>query len=169
MSNKFIGISGTVRALFTAIVSSAGVADANKIVQTDGSGKLDATLMPAGIGAATESMVAFEALAAGDFVNIYLNTGVRNARKADASNGRVAHGFVTASVASSASATVILQGTNTALTGLTIGSRYFLSPSAAGTATLTSPTASGHTIQVLGTAVTATSINFEYDDGIAIQ
>lgn len=169
MSNKFIGISGTVRALFTAIATSAGVGDANKIVQTDGSGKLDATLMPAGIGAATESMVEFEALAAGDFVNIFLNSSVRNARKADASNGRQAHGFVTSSVASSGTATVILQGTNTALTGLTIGSRYFLSPSAAGTGTLTSPSSSGHKIQVLGIAVTATSINFEYDDGVVIQ
>jgi hypothetical protein len=169
MSNKFIGISGTVKALFTAIVSSSGVGDANKIVQTDGSGKLDATLMPSGIGAATESMVAFEALAAGDFVNIFLNASVRNARKADASNGRLAHGYVTTSVASSGNATVILQGTNTALTGLTVGSRYFLSASGAGTATLTSPIATGHTIQVLGTAVSATSINFEFDDGVVIQ
>jgi hypothetical protein len=169
MSNKFIGISGTVRALYTAIVSSAGVGDANKIVQTDGSGKLDATLMPSGIGAPTESMVAFEALAAGDFVNIFLNAAVRNARKADASNGRQAHGYVTSSVASSGTATVILQGANTALTGLTIGSRYFLSPSAAGTVTLTAPSSAGHTIQVLGVAITATSINFEFDDGIVIQ
>jgi hypothetical protein len=169
MSNQFIGILGGVRALFTAIASSAGVGDANKIIQTGSDGKLDATLMPSGIGAATESMVAFEALAAGDFVNIYLNSSVRNARKADASNGRLAHGFVTSSVASSGTATVILQGTNTALTGLTIGSRYFLSASGAGTATLTAPTASGQSVQCLGIAISDSSINFEYDDGVLIQ
>jgi hypothetical protein len=169
MSNKFIGISGGIRILFTAIFSSTGVGDANKIVQTDSSGKLDSTLMPPGIGAATESMIAFEALSAGDFVNIYLNSTVRNARKADASNGRIAHGYVTSSVTVGNNATVILQGTNTALTGLTIGNRYYLSATTPGVATTTAPIVSGNIIQFLGVAVTTTSINYENDDGIVIQ
>lgn len=167
--NKFISISSGVRALYSALTTSTGVPDANKIVSTGADGKLDSTLMPSGIGAATESMVAFESLAAGDFINIYLNTGVRNARKADASNGRLAMGYVTSAVSASGTATVILQGTNTALTGLTVGSRYYLSGTTAGTASLTAPSTSGQTIQYLGIAVSATSLNFENDDGILIQ
>jgi hypothetical protein len=168
-TNKFLGLVSGVRTLFTAIASSAGVADANKIIATDSTGKIDSTLMPAGIGAATESMVASEALTAGDFVNIWLDTGTRKARKADASNGRAANGFVTANVALNANATVILQGANTSLTGLTVGSRYFLSATTPGGSTLTAPTTSSHIIQELGIAVSATSINFEYDSVTTIQ
>lgn len=168
-NNKFITLLSGIRTLVTAISASVGVADANKIVSTGSDGKLDSTLMPAGIGAATESMIASEALAAGDFINIWLDTGTRKARKADASNGRAAMGFVINSVVTNANATITLQGTNTALTGLTIAGKYFLSATTAGGITTTAPSASGQILQSLGFAVSATSVNFEYDDPINIQ
>jgi hypothetical protein len=161
-TNRFLGLVSGVTTWFTAINNSAGVADANKIISTGNDGKLDPSLMPAGIGAATEVMVASETLVAGDFVNIWLDTGVRKARKADNSNtGRNADGFVLNAVAANANATVTLQGVNTGLSGLTIGTRYFLG-TAGGVAT-TSPTASGSFIQPLGKAVSATGLNFESD------
>lgn len=168
-NNKFITLLSGIRTLVTAISASVGVADANKIVATGSDGKLDSTLMPAGIGAATENMIASEALAAGDFINIWLDAGTRKARKADASNGRAAMGFVMNSVAANANATVTLQGTNTALTGLTVAARYYLSATIAGSLTTTSPNTSGQISQSLGFAVSTTSINFEYDDPISIQ
>lgn len=162
-TNKFIGLVNGVRTLFTAIAASTGVSDANKILATDATGKIDSSFMPAGIGAATEIMIASEALTAGDFVNIWLDTGVRKARKADASNGRFANGFVLTNVALNANATVTLQGTNTQITGLTIASRYFLSANQPGGFTTASPSTTGQIIQELGIAVSATAINFEYD------
>jgi hypothetical protein len=57
----------------------------------------------------------------------------------------------------------------TSLTGLTIGSRYFLSATVPGGATLTAPSVSGNDIQELGVAVSATAINFEYNSPIRIQ
>lgn len=168
-TNRFLGLANGVRTLFTAITTSTGVSDAGKILATDANGRIDSSFMPAGIGSATETMVASESLTAGDFVNIWLDTGTRKARKADASNGRAANGFVTANVALNANATVILQGANTSLTGLTIGSRYFLSASTPGGSTVTAPTTSSHIIQELGIAVSATSINFEYDSVTTIQ
>jgi hypothetical protein len=168
-TNKFLGLVNGVRTWFTAITTSTGVSDANKILATDANGKLDSSFMPAGIGAATEIMIASEALTAGDFVNIWLDTGTRKARKADASNARIAQGFVTANVALNANATVILQGTNTSLTGLTIGSRYFLSSTTPGGNSAIPPTATTHIIQELGVAVSATSINFEYDSATVIS
>jgi hypothetical protein len=166
-TNRFLGLVNGITTWFTAITNSSGVADAGKILATDSSGKIDQSFMPAGIGAATEVMVASEALVAGDFVNIWLDMGTRKARKADSSNSdRVANGFVLNAVSANANATVILQGVNTALSGLTVGTKYFLGTS--GTATTTAPTASGSSIQSLGFAVSATGINFEFNDQINI-
>ncbi|AND75658.1 hypothetical protein [Nostoc phage A1] len=165
-SNKFIGILNGIQTLFTAIASSSGVGDASKIIMTDSSGKIDSTLMPSGIGAATKSILASEALVAGDFVNIFNNAGTLNVRKADNSNNRPANGFVLSAFSSAANATVYLQGENTGRTGLTPGSIYFLGT--AGGVTTTAPTASGTIIQQLGYSTGATSINFEYNDSISI-
>lgn len=159
-SNKFVTIINGVRTLVTAIATSAGVGDANKIVATGADGRLSSTLLPVGIGADTFSAPTTEALAAGNFVNVYDNAGTANVRKADASNGRDANGFVLEAVANAANATVYRMGTNTQLTSLTAGITYYLSPTTAGTATATAPSTSGQIIQELGTASTATSLNF---------
>lgn len=168
-TNRFVTISNGLRRLVTAVSASAGVADALKIIATGSDGRIDSSLMPVGIGAATSSMVASESLAAGAFVNIYENAGVRTARRADASNGRLAHGFVLSAVASAGTATVYQQGENTALSGLTPGVPMFLSAAAAGTATATSPAAAGTVSQELGTAFSATSLLFEYNPPVFID
>lgn len=165
-TNKFITIVSGLRTLVTAISSSAGVSDANKIIATDSSGRIDSTLMPTGIGPSTLSVVASEALVAGDFVNFHNNAGTLNMRKADSSNGREAHGFVLASVSSSATGTAYRTGVNTGRTSLTPGTIYYLST--AGGVTTTAPTASGSIVQPLGVAESATAINFEYDQATSI-
>jgi hypothetical protein len=162
-TGKFLSVVNGIVTWFTAISSSAGVADANKIAMTGANGRFDNSLMPPGIGAATETIVASENLAAGDFVNIWSNAGTRNVRKADASNGRSADGFVLVSVTSGQSATVTLQGVNTALSGLTIGVNYFLSATTAGGVDTVAPSATGQSIQILGKSISATTINFERD------
>ena len=147
--------------LVSAISSSAGVSDANKIVSTGSNGRLDSTLMPPGIGAPTISIQASEALSAGVFINIHDATGSR-VRAADNSNTRPAHGFVLDTVASGNTATVYLSGQNTGLASLTPGTRYYLGT--AGAVTATAPSASGEILQYLGTADSPTSIVFE-DNG----
>jgi hypothetical protein len=75
--------------------TSVGVPDANKIVALDGTGKLDVSLFPAGIGPEVKNCLAFENLTAGNFVNLFLSGGVIQARKADATDAtKPAHGFV---------------------------------------------------------------------------
>jgi hypothetical protein len=106
-------------------------------------------------------MVASEALVAGDFVNIFDNSGTPNCRKADSTNNRPAHGFVSASVASAASATVFLNGPNTARTGLVSGALYFLGT--AGNVATVAPSVVGNIIQEIGVAANSTTINFDYD------
>jgi hypothetical protein len=151
----------------SGLATSAGVADAGKIPQLDGAGRLDASLMPVGIGADTQVIVASEALAAGDFVNLHNATGAK-ARKADgATPGKEAHGFVMAAVASAGNATVYFEGTNTQVAGQTPGV-VFLSATTPGQATTIAPSTAGQIVQQIGLATSATTINFQFQQPITL-
>lgn len=142
-------------------IINAATTGANKVVKLDGTGKLDSTVLPTGVGADTVSVVSSENLAAGDLVNIYNNGGTANCRKADGSTtGKEAHGFVLAATTSPASATVYFEGTNTQMTGMTAG-RQYLSATTAGRTVATAPTAAGQVVQIVGFATSATAINFQ--------
>jgi len=115
--------------------------------------------MPVGVAAETDQIVTSEALAAGDFVNIWNSTGAK-VRKADATtSGKEAHGFVLTSASSGASATVYFEGSNSGKTGLSPG-KQFLSTTAGG-CTTTAPSGSGNVVQVVGFATSATVINMQ--------
>lgn len=149
-------VSGKIKEIVAAVSTAA-----DSIVATDGTGRIDVSMMPVGIAAEVLTMVTSENLTAGDFVNIYNNAGTITARKADATtNTKPAHGFVLASTTSPASATIYMDSqTNTALTGLTLGSEYYLSTTP-GAATATAPSASGNLVQPLGIADKTTEIVF---------
>lgn len=163
--NKYLAITGNSTGEVAAIQSSAGAGDAGKIPALDAGGLLDATMMPAGVGANTKALAASEALAAGDFVNIWDDTGTTKMRKADAStSGKEAHGFVLASVESAATGTCYLSGVNNQLTGLTGGTTYFLSASVPGGVVDTVPSSTGNVMQRLGTADSTTELPFQPGD-----
>ncbi len=168
-ANKLAKLNGSgvlAPALVNAVASSAGAGDAGKIAQLDGAGRLDATLMPVGIGADTALIQASENLAAGDFVNIH-NSGGARVRKADATAaGKPAHGFVLAGVTSGANATVYFEGTNNQVTGQTPGDVFL--QTTAGTAGATCPSGAGNVAQKLGVATSATAINFERGEPITL-
>lgn len=158
MAKYITNASGTLTEVAT-LVTSAGSGDSGKIPSLDGAGRLDTSFMPTGIGADTAVIVASEALAAGDLVNIWNSTGAK-VRKADATSvGKEAHGFVTASVLSSGNATVYFEGSNPGVTGLTPGVQYLTTT--AGTASATPPSGSGNVVQRVGFAPSATSLNFD--------
>jgi len=159
-AHKFLKNASGQIAEEAAVESSAGAGDEGKIVALNSSGQIDLTMMPTGIGPDTESMVTSENLAAGNLVNIYDVATVKTARKADASNGRRAHGFVLAASVSPAAALVYLGGKITGLSGLTNGAAEYLSDSAAGTTTETAPTTAAHIVQEVGYAVSATELQF---------
>jgi len=159
---KYLALIAGITKEVIGLVTSAGNADANKIVETGSNGRLDASVMPTGLGADTEQMPASEALAAGDFVHVWPNAGVSNARKADASaTGKRARGYVLSAVASGATATVYFEGRNDQLTGLTPASDLYLSPTTPGRVTATAPTVAGQVVQGIGVAINATTLNFE--------
>lgn len=156
---------------YTPIVASAGAADAGKIPALGPDGKLDPTLYNAGSGPASRAIVASEAIAAGKLVNFYLNAGALNMRLADNSNGRPAHGYVLAAVASGATgAAYDLDGVNSQLTGLTIGATYYLG-TAGGVTTpaLDSTTATAGSIdQKIGVALSATELDTDDYDYVVL-
>ncbi|MBW4540679.1 MAG: hypothetical protein KME43_16245 [Myxacorys chilensis ATA2-1-KO14] len=167
VSNVFLGLVNNVRTFITAISQSAGVADANKIVSTDSTGKLHVSLMPTGVQVEAISVPTSEVLSAGDFVNLYDVSGTLTARKADASNGRAARGFVLAAV-TSGMATVYQEGLNTAVSGLSNGVNVYLG--AAGAATATAPSyVSGQIYQELGYTTSTAAIFFQYSSPIPFQ
>lgn len=148
-----------------AQVTSAGSADAGKIPALDPSGKLHPTLLPAGVGAETRVVPASENLGAGQFVNLWVDSGQTKARLADADNGRPADGFVSEAVTSSANATVFPLGTiNSNLSGLTNGETYFLSDVAGGVTDDISGLGDGDIVQRLGKAHSATEMLTEWNE-----
>ena len=161
--NKYVAIvSGFLQEVYSAVSGGAS----GTLVALDANGKLDATIMPTGIGADTKDITASEALAAGDFVNIYNSSGVK-CRKADASvAGKQAHGFVKAQVNQNATATVYLGGTNDQCSALTPGPVWL--SATAGLSTGTPPSGSGQVVQKLGAALSATEIAFEPGDPITL-
>jgi len=162
----FLNLEAGKKKRNTALEVSAGVADAAKIVMTDSTGRLDNSLLPVGIGADTQDIVSFENLVAGDFVNIFDDGGTPSIRKADASNGRDANGFILTGVTAPATGTVYFEGTNTQLSGMTPGARQYLGTS--GAVTETPNTTTGQLHQYLGKASSATELNIELADCILL-
>jgi hypothetical protein len=147
-------------------VSSGGVADAGKIISLGPDGKIDSTFFPDGIGEDAIELATFEDVSAGDFVNIFDNGGSVAIRKADKSNGRDANGFVLESATAPNPVKVVFEGTNSQLSGLTIGERYYLDT--AGGVTNVPTTTTGELHQYLGKAFSATELTTEKDDCIVI-
>lgn len=142
-----------------AISSSAGAGDAGKIPALDAAGKLASSLMPAGIGADTYTAEATEALSAGEFVEVWWDGANREARLADANNGRPANGFVADNYTLGAAATIYPLGTlNNQQSGLTAGNIYFLGNVAGGVTDDISAFVDTDIVQRLGLAISATEI-----------
>lgn len=169
MSQKFQTFEGGAWKLLSAIQTSAGAGDAGKIPALDSAGRLSTTMMPTGIGAETVTVLASEALTAGNFVNVYNNAGTPNVRKSDATTaGKEANGFVLAGVSSGASATVYLSGLNTQLTGLTVG-RYVISTTPGAVIAIASaPATAGNVVQEIGFAMSATTISFKPQEPVTM-
>ena len=156
-TQKVLALVGPNITEYTAPSVSTGAGSAGQLLALNGSGQIDVSVLPTGIGPDVQIVTASEALSAGAFVNIY-SGGVRNADGTQ--TGKDANGFVLAAVAANAQATVYLSGSiNTAVSGMTPGPVY-LSDTAVGQASATYATTAGHVYQRLGTAVSATAIQF---------
>lgn len=150
-----------------ALTASAGAGDAGKVPGLAGDGRLDQSMMPAGVGPAAKSIVASEALAAGNMCNVWNDAGTPKLRKADASSpGKRCNTFVQAGFSAGQQALAFTESIVTGLSGLTAGARYFLSNTVPGGITTDPITQSGHILQYVGTALSDTELAFEPADPI---
>ena len=158
-AKKFLRlVNGVLTEIFGA-QTSAGAGNAGDLVSLNDTGRIDNSMMPVGIGADTATITASETLAAGDWVNVWNDSGAK-VRKADATTaGKEAHGFVLAAVTSGNPATVYFEGTNTQVSGQTPGPVFLQTTAGVGGPTV--PSASGNVVQQIGVAVSATAVNFE--------
>jgi hypothetical protein len=95
-------------------------------------------------------------LAAGDYINLYLDGATLKMRQASCSTPYRADGFVLAAVGNTVAGTFYVGINNSSKTGLTVGSDYYLST--AGGVTTTAPTTATYIVQRLGKAISATAI-----------
>lgn len=168
-AQKFLTQQGGVLTEVAAKQTSAGAGDAGRIPALDDAGKLDMTMMPAGVGEDVKLIVASENLAAGDLVNIWSNAGVSNVRKADATAvGKLDDGYVLQAVTAGSQARVYFDGTNNALTGLSSGTPYYLSDSTPGGVSLNPPTGAGKVVRQIGKAMSATELTYQPERPIVL-
>ena len=120
----------------------------------------------------SEPVTASEAIGAGKFYNRFADAGVLKARLADNSNARPAHGFVREAIAADATGTGYpLDSVNTALTGLTLGARYYLGTAGgvlAAPLDATDAANAGKIDQKLGMAKSATELTTDDYDYVVL-
>ena len=159
MPDKYIEFDDTLQSQqeVEVIDTSAGAADAGKLIGLDAGGLISPTMLPV---SDVVTVTSGEALLAGDFIYI---DGSGEARKASAaSGGNRTIGYVKTAVGAATSVDVFFEGRNSALAGLTAGDEYFLDDVTAGAVTNTAPTTSGSFVQSVGFAISATEIVFEH-------
>lgn len=149
-------------------VVSTGISEAGKIVALNGQGVLDTSVMPTGIGADIAVIPCSENLSAGAFVNIWNDGGTAKVRNADASDpAKKCDGFILDGTSTiGENAMVYFEGKNDQCSGLTGGVVQYLG--ASGQSTEIPPSTSGHISQILGKAISATTISFEANTPIKL-
>ncbi len=143
---------------------TGGTGRGGRIVALRSDGRIDPSMLPSNT-IVVASIVANEALNAGDFVNVFYNGSERRVRRANASNANTpAHGFVLSNATTGSEVVVYFTGLNSqasrgSLTTADIGKNVFLSASTAGLYTLTPPDTENNIIQQIGFIVDVNTTN----------
>lgn len=167
-ANKYISIVGDHEQEVLPAVVSAGAPDANKIVALDSTGHLDASVLPSGITPDQKAGTSNGTITAKDIC--YIETaGTITRASAAAGTPHAGLGWALTSVATGQPIVIQLQGIIAGLSALTPGARYFLSNVTPGGIIIGSsaPAATGELWQYIGTALSATELQFEPDTASA--
>lgn len=154
-----------------APATAGGAGNENKIPELNGSGVLPESMLPSSAlgGTTIVNATADGAISQHDLVEVFNDSGTIKARKADATSGtaRPATGRANAAAVDAAAVEVTVgpHSYNAGTHGLTLGADnpIFLSKTAGGR-TQTPPLASGELTQVVGYAVTSTTIYLNIKD-----
>jgi hypothetical protein len=150
-----------------SVNESLGSADEGKIPVLGGDGKLDVSVTPSVAGDTTKVMLAAEILSAGQLVNMFMDSGTLKARKADATAGLPAHGFVKESVVADTVLNVYIEGLDVVDMGSgATGLPAFLGD--AGAVTTTPPSTAGVLSQKVGISLGAAGFVFVPDVAVLL-
>lgn len=137
---------------------------AEVVVSTNAAGYIDPTLLQ---DEPVATFTAGETIAAGAMVYIKSDGKVYNASAA--SGGNQAEGFAVAGIASAGSGSISLgNGKNTGVSGLTAGTRYYLSTSTPGGVQSTVPTGAGSLHQFVGYASATGELDVTITDSVVL-
>ena len=171
MADKYQTLSSGEKTLVEATVVSTGVSQAGDIIALGTDGKLDNSVLPAGVGPDVKNLEASEDLSAGEYINIFDVAGTAKVRLADNSNNRAAHGYVLAAVTAGNQAEVFFEGANTAAASGTAGQRAYLGTAGGVITTALDeilPAYNGKLSQFLGVYQDTNEINTDIADTVTL-
>jgi hypothetical protein len=152
---------------YAGLDSSAGVGSAGHYIALDSNGKINANMMPSGIGPEQVSVTAATALAQWNLVNTYLDGVTLKARKADAGTNKYkAIGFCPEIIENAAEGNIQTDGYITCV-GFTPGEDVYLSDTP-GTVTQTPVSGTGKIHQKVGFAISPTQWAFAPEEDIEL-
>lgn len=139
--------------------SAATTATANAIVGLDATGKINANMMPNGVGVEAKSVVASGNIAQWDIVNVFLDVATLKARKADPGTNKYhACAYAPAAILDTETGNVYTSGW---VTGTFVpGTIYYLDDDPIGTVSATAPSVAGGIVQQVGVGVSETELEF---------
>lgn len=158
---------------YTPLETSSGASDGGKFAtlkQT--TGRFDMSVMPAEFEQTVVTLPFSEGVSAGDFLNIWDDSGTVKFRKADGSSiSKKAEYFALEAKTAGQSGAGYKKGVNNQLSNLTKGAIYVLSDTVPGGVLLKSsaPTTTGHILQILGKATSATEMLVEIQENPIIR
>lgn len=168
MAKFFDWINGKLQ-LITPGVISAGAGDAAKMFQTDSNGKWDQSLMPSGIAPDQKTANANGTISAKDM--IYMEAAGTWARASAASGGNEATAWAVNGASTGQPVTGQDEGIIGGFAGLTPGAAYYLSDATPG-GIMIAPgpvtALTGKIGQYVGSALSATELNFEPDRAVGL-
>lgn len=168
MADKYIrrdAVTGTLSETEATDIST-GVPDAGEVVALNAAGELDPTMFPAGINSQQVTVNAAVGLTIGDLVFIDSSGEADLASAAVA--GVQACGFAGSTELAGDPVVVFFEGIVSGFLALTPGGRVYLSDTAPGDVTQTPVTGAGKLHQLVGKALSATTILFEPDDSVLL-
>jgi len=154
-------VGGKVQQIW-AVLTSAGPADADKLIRLGPDGKLDLSLLPPGVIDDSYLIATSETLSANDIVNVFdTGGGVQAVRRADGGTNKFqAHGIVIQAYTHPTNARIFLNGIMPGFTALTPGLEYYLSTTP-GQVSLTPPSAPAELVHCVGVAMSTTELDVE--------